>query len=97
LAASLKPEIQLRFLQGAPGKPVVARAVVVGPLSQAGLAGVLPAANVRIDVNLSSGKQDSGYTPTLEPNPSSWAQEPPYLSVEIGRPSDEWPPPEGDH
>jgi hypothetical protein len=96
LAASLKPQVQLRVGQYG-GQPVVARAVVLGPLSPAGLAGVMPAVDVRIQFNLASGHHGSASTPILEPSGSSWAQEPPYLSVVVGHPSDDWPPPEGDH
>jgi hypothetical protein len=97
LAASLKPQVQLIISQYAGGEPVVARAVVAGPLSPAGLAGVLPARDVKIQFNLASGGQGSASTPTLEPNQSSRAQEPPYLNVVIEQPSNQWPPPEGDH
>jgi hypothetical protein len=97
LAASLKPQVDLMVTQYGAGEPVVARAVVVGPLSPVGLAGVLPAANVGIEFNLASGEQGSGSIAMLEPNGSRWAREPPYLNVVIAEPSDEWPPPEGDH
>jgi hypothetical protein len=59
------------------------------------LAGVLPAADVRIEFNLASGNQDSASVSILEPNGSRWAREPPYLNVVIRQPSDDWPPPEG--
>ncbi len=97
LAASLKPQVHLLVTQYGGGEPVVARAVVVGALSPVGLAGVLPATDVRIQFNLASGNQGSASIPTLEPNGSSLAREPPYLNVVIGEPSDDWPPPEGDH
>jgi hypothetical protein len=97
LAASLKPQVQLFVTQYSGDEPVVARAVVVGPLSPAGLAGVLPATDVLIQFNLASGKQGSASTPILQPNASFWAREPPYLNVVIGQPSDYWPPPDGDH
>jgi hypothetical protein len=95
LAESLRPHVHLRFDQayseeGTPGA-VVVRAVVVGPLSPAGLAAVLPAADVRIEFNLASGGQGSAFTRFLEPNVSIFAQKPPYLSVDVKRPSDEWP------
>jgi hypothetical protein len=63
------------------------RAVVVGPLSSAGLKAVLPATDVRIDFNLASGEQGSGFTPFLEPGPSIYAQQPPYLNVNVREPS----------
>lgn len=85
------------FAQESQKGPVVARAVVVGPLSPVGLAGVLPAADVLIQFNSAIGKHDSASLPILEPNRSSWAQEPPYLSVVIGQPTEEWPPAEGDY
>ena len=49
-------------------RAVVVRAVVVGPLSPAGLSGVFPAAGVTLHVNLTSGRQDSASIPMLEPN-----------------------------
>jgi hypothetical protein len=97
LAASLKPQVQLFVTQYGQDEPVVARAVVVGPLSPAGLAGVFPAADVEIKFNLATGEHGSGSIAILEPNASRWAREPPYLNVVIGEPSDNWPPPEGDH
>jgi hypothetical protein len=96
LAASLKPQVQL-ILNQYGGAAAVARAVVVGPLSPAGLAGVFPAADVTLHVNLASGRQESAFIPILEPNGSRWAQEPPYLNVVLGGPSDDWPPSGGDH
>ena len=98
LAASLKPQVKLRIFQDPqPDGLAVARAVVLGPLSPMGLTGVMPAADVRIEVNLASGKPGSSESiPLLEPNPESWAREPPYLSAVIGELSDDWPPPEGD-
>ena len=96
LASSLKPQVQLFLLQGGPKEPVVARAVVVGPLSPAGLAGVMPASDVVLEFNLASGRHGSNSIPVLEPNSSRWAREPPYLNVVVGEPSDVWPPPGGD-
>jgi hypothetical protein len=102
LAASLKPQVQLIVNQDGQGEPVVARAVVLGPLSPMGLAGV-PASDVLIQFNLASGRHGSSEsTPILEPNLSrsaflGSAREPPYLNVVIGQPSDDWPSPEGDH
>lgn len=95
LAASLKPQLQLFITQYGGGEPVVARAVVVG--TPAGLAGVLPATDVLIQFNLASGKQGSASTPILRPTRSHWARDPPYLNVVIGEPSEDWPPPDGDH
>jgi hypothetical protein len=98
LAASLKPQVHLRINQyGGPGQPVAARAVVLGPLSPAGLSAVLPATDVQIQFNLASGKQGSSDIPILQPGSDRWAQQPPYLSVVIEHPSEDWPPPDGDH
>jgi hypothetical protein len=97
LAASLKPQVHLMVTQYAGGEPVVARAVVVGPLSTVGLAGVFPAANVRIEFNLTSGGRGDNSIALLEPNGSRWARDPPYLNVVIGHPSEDWPPAGGDH
>lgn len=52
---------------------------------------------MRVDFNLSSGKQGSGSIAILEANGSIWAREPPYLNVVIAQPSDDWPPQDGDH
>jgi hypothetical protein len=97
LAASLKPQVHLTLGQfGAPGA-VEARVVVVAPLSPMGLTGALPATDVQIHFNCTSGRQGSASTPTLEPNGSKLAQDPPYLNVMIEERSDEWPPADGDH
>lgn len=95
LAESFRPDVHLRFTQaedevGTPGM-VVVRAVVLGPLSPAGLSAVLPATDVRIDFNLASGEQGSGFASFLEPGVSAYAQKPPYLSVNVREPSDDWP------
>jgi hypothetical protein len=95
LAESLRPDVHLRFTQaedevGTPGMLVV-RAVVLGPLSPAGPAAVLPAADVRIDFNLASGEQGSGFTSFLGPGVSAYAERPPYLSVNVREQSDDWP------
>jgi hypothetical protein len=95
LAESLRPDVHLRFTQardvvGTPGA-VVVRAVVLGPLSTAGLSAVLPAVDVRIDFNLASGVQGSGFTPFLEPGVSAYAEQPPYLNVNVREPSNDWP------
>jgi hypothetical protein len=101
LAASLKPQVQLDFDQdftpGGTHGAVVARVTVVGPLSPAGLAGVFPAADARIELNLTSGRHGANAVGILEPTASRFGREPPYLKVVIGEPSDEWPPPDGDH
>jgi hypothetical protein len=97
LATSLRPQVDLLITQYGQGEPVVARAVVVGPLAPAGVAAILLATDVEIEFNLSSGKQGAGSIAILEPNGSMWAREPPYLNVVIGQPSDDWPPVEGDH
>jgi hypothetical protein len=98
LAASLKPQVQLIVNQFiGEGDAVEARAVVRGPLSPVGLVGVLPATDVAIQFNLTSGRQDSASMPILEPSASRFGREPPYLNVVIGQPSQEWPPPDGDH
>src|SRR5436190_21552204 len=61
LAASLKPQVHLTYQQYFhPARPdhlgpVEVRAVVVGPLSPGGLAGVAPATDVRLEFNLASG------------------------------------------
>jgi hypothetical protein len=103
LAASFKPQVMLTITQLPTDKPeaepmpVFARAWVVGPLSPAGLAGVLPAADVQLEFTLASGRRgSSGPVTTLEPSGSRWGQQGPYLNVEIGRPTDDWPPPAGD-
>ena len=97
LAASHKPQVHLMITQYGVDEPVVARAVVVGPLSPVGLAGVSPAADVRLEFNLASGGHGEDSITILEPNGSLWAQEPPYLNVVVQQPSEDWPPPEGDH
>jgi hypothetical protein len=99
LAASLKPQVQLILGQFiAQGDPIEARAVVRGPLSPAGLAGVMPAADVAIHFNLSSGRQGSAEMPILEPSASRFGREPPFLNVVIyEEPGADWPPPGGDH
>jgi hypothetical protein len=96
LAASLKPQVHL--VVGQFGESVEARAVVLGPLSPMGLAGVLPAADVRLEFNSTGGRQDSAFISHLEPNPGgSWARVPPYLNVVIGKASEDWPSEEGEH
>jgi hypothetical protein len=96
LAASLKPQVHL-VISSYLGS-IEVRAAVVGPLSPTGVAGVLPAADVRLQVNLSSGKQDCASIPRLEPSQSgSWVQHSPYLNVVIGEMTDDWPPEEGEH
>ena len=82
LAASLKPQVHLVVNQyGGQGDPFVARAAVVGPLSPAGLAGVLPATDVLLQINLASGKQNSASIPTLDPNGSRWAMRDPHHAL----------------
>lgn len=93
LAASLKPQVHL--LIGQWEQSIEARAIVTGPLSPLGTARMLPATDLHIEFNSSSGKHGFASMATLEPNPSIWAREPPYLNVVIGRPSDDWPPLEG--
>jgi hypothetical protein len=101
LAASLKPHVELVFgefhTREVAEPPVEVRAVVLGPLSPMGVAAVLPAADVRLQVNLSSGKQDFASMQILQPNAARYPREPPYLNVVIGERSDDWPPPEGIH
>ena len=51
-----------------------------------------------LEVNLSSGRQDSVSISLLEPSRSgSWVDLPPYLKVVVGERSDDWPPAEGEH
>jgi hypothetical protein len=85
LAASLKPQVHLvinsYYLSSTNQQSIEARAAVVGALSPRGLAGVLPAADVRLEVNLSSGRQESASISLLEPSRSgSW-----YRSSRISR------------
>jgi hypothetical protein len=87
LAASLKPNLVLNFVQD--GRAAAAQVLVVGPLMQGGLSAALPASEVRLDINLRSGKQDSAFSSALNPNDE--------LKLRIEESSDEWPPPEGDH
>jgi hypothetical protein len=96
LAASLKPQVHL--VVGQFGESVEARAVVLGPLTPVGLAGALPAADVRIQFNSTRGRQDSAFVSHLEPNPfGSEARDLPYVNVVIGEASEDWPPEEGEH
>jgi hypothetical protein len=101
LATSLKPQVQLNFEQeiaaeGTHGR-VVARVTVVGPLSPAGLVGVFPAADVRVEFTLASGKEGSNSIAVLEPTAGRLAPGERYLQVVIAEPTDDWPPPNGDH
>jgi hypothetical protein len=93
LAASLKPQVHLLINQW--DQSIEARAVVTGPLSPLGTAKLLPATDLHIEFSSATGKHGSASMATLEPNPSIWAQEPPYLNVVIGKVSDGWPPLEG--
>ena len=77
--------------------PVVARAIVVGP-GPWGYGGTLPATDVNIQFTLSSGKPPaSASIAVLEPTGDLWARRPPFLGLTIGEPTDDWPPPGGDH
>jgi hypothetical protein len=97
LATSLKPHVHLAFQQyGGKDAPVEVRAVVVGPLSAGGLAGVAPATDVRLEFNLASGGHGSASIAVLEPGGSIWAPEPPYLGLVVGHPGADWPPEGGD-
>jgi hypothetical protein len=98
LAASLKPHVHLDFGQygGAAGSPVEARAVVIAPLSPAGLAGVAPATDVHLEFSLASGGHGSSTLAVLEPGSGTWAREPPYIAVVVGHPDEDWPPDGGD-
>jgi hypothetical protein len=87
LAASLKPNVVLRFDQD--GRAAAARVLVVGPLMQGGLSAAFPARDVRLEFNLRSGKHESVESPALNPNEE--------LKLRIEESSGEWPPPGGDH
>jgi hypothetical protein len=90
LAGSLKPQLHIAWVGGSQ-TPVEARAVVMGPLSPVGLAGVLPAADVKIEYSLASGRHGVNNVAVLEPNGDRWAREEPYLGVVIGEPGEDWP------
>jgi hypothetical protein len=99
LAESLKPHVQLEFGQypGGPGTPVGVRAIVVAPLSPAGVVEGFPATEVLLEFNLASGGHGSETIAVLEPGGSAWPQgEPPYIHVVVGKPDDTWPPDGGD-
>jgi hypothetical protein len=100
LAASLKPQVQLTFDQavtsGGTLGAVIARVFVVGPLSQAGLAGVMSAADVRVEFTLASGRHGSNSIALLEPGGSRLKPEGSLIAT-IAELSDTWPPRDGDH
>jgi hypothetical protein len=102
LATSVKPQVHLAFQQyfrpERPDdvRPVEVRAVVVGPLSPGGLAGVAPATDVRLEFNLASGGHGSATIAMLEPGSDIYGTQPPYLSLVVGHPDEDWPPEGGD-
>jgi hypothetical protein len=103
VALTIKPEVRLLLNQWAVDRPeasatgpLAARAVVLGP-GPWGTGGVWPARDVVLQFSLTSGRQGSRSLPVLEPARGLNATRPPYLEVVIGEPSEEWPPPEGDH
>ena len=100
LAASLKPEVHLtigQYTESGESK-IEARAAVLGPLSPMGLAGVMPAADVRLEITSTKGKRGSALLPSLEPSSNgTLIANQPYLNVAVGQVTDAWPPDEGDH
>jgi hypothetical protein len=97
LAASVKPHVHLDFTQQrGTGGPVEARAMVVAPLSSAGVAGVAPATDVQVEFTLASGGHGSSTHAVLEPAGSIRSMDQPYAAVVVGHPDENWPPDGGD-
>ncbi len=92
MAMAVRPSVEVWVDQwDGPASAASARVWVQGAVSD------WPATDVLMQFRLASGGTGSTSTKVLEPLYTRLPRELPYLSIDIGQPTEQWPPQEGDH